>query len=55
MLPRWDNGTKKMHLVQKLVVKAIALAIARDGASGGVVRTINVSYFSFYVDVYVCK
>jgi hypothetical protein len=55
MLPRWDNGAKKMHLVQKLVVKAIALAIARDGASGGVVRTINVSYFSFYVDVYVCK
>jgi hypothetical protein len=48
-------GGKKMHLVQKLVVKAIALAIARDGASGGVVRTINVSYFSFYVDVYVCK
>jgi hypothetical protein len=55
MLPRWYNWGKKIHLVQKLVVKAIALAIARDGASGGVVRTINVSYFSFYVDVYVCK
>lgn len=37
------------------MVKAIALAIARDGASGGVVRTINVSYLSFYVDVYVCN
>ncbi|KAH8942376.1 hypothetical protein BDL97_14G095200 [Sphagnum fallax] len=30
---------------EKLVVKAIALAIARDGASGGVVRTINVNAY----------
>ena len=30
-------------LMQKLVVKAVSLAIARDGASGGVVRTVTVS------------
>lgn len=29
--------------MQKLVVKAVSLAIARDGASGGVVRTVTVS------------
>lgn len=28
--------------MQDLVVKSIALAIARDGASGGVVRTVTV-------------
>ena len=32
-------------LMQKLVVKAVSLAIARDGASGGVVRTVTVSSF----------
>lgn len=31
--------------LQKLVVKAVSLAIARDGASGGVVRTVTVSSF----------
>lgn len=31
--------------MQKLVVKAVSLAIARDGASGGVVRTVTVSSF----------
>lgn len=31
---------------QNLVVKAVSLAIARDGASGGVVRTVTVSSFS---------
>lgn len=29
--------------MQSLVVKAVSLAIARDGASGGVVRTVTVS------------
>ena len=33
--------------LQQLVVKAVSLAIARDGASGGVVRTVVVS-FSFH-------
>ena len=28
--------------LQQLVVKAVSLAIARDGASGGVVRTVTV-------------
>ena len=32
-----------LHL-QQLVVKAVSLAIARDGASGGVVRTVIVRY-----------
>lgn len=31
--------------MQSLVVKAVSLAIARDGASGGVVRTVTVSPF----------
>lgn len=31
-------------LLQQLVVKAVSLAIARDGASGGVVRTVIVSF-----------
>ncbi|RVW88817.1 Proteasome subunit beta type-6 [Vitis vinifera] len=30
-------------LMQKLVVKAVSLAIARDGASGGVVRTVTIN------------
>ncbi|RRT51235.1 hypothetical protein BHE74_00048657 [Ensete ventricosum] len=29
--------------MQKLVVKAVSLAIARDGASGGVVRTVIIN------------
>jgi hypothetical protein len=38
-------------------VKSIALAIARDGASGGVVRTVTVSCFSPYLstDVLICS
>lgn len=35
-----------MWWFQQLVVKAVSLAIARDGASGGVVRTVIVSFFS---------
>lgn len=35
-------------LLQKLVVTAVSLAIARDGASGGVVRTVTVSDFLLY-------
>lgn len=34
-------------LVQDLVKKAVSLAIARDGASGGVVRTVIVRTFLF--------
>jgi 20S proteasome subunit beta 1 len=34
---------------ERFVVKSIALAIARDGASGGVVRTVTVSCFSPYL------
>lgn len=33
-------------LLQALVVKAVSLAIARDGASGGVVRTVIVCFLS---------
>ncbi|RWW14081.1 hypothetical protein GW17_00022183 [Ensete ventricosum] len=33
--------------MQKLVVKAVSLAIARDGASGGVVRTVTVSILHY--------
>ena len=36
-----------LSLMQKLVVKAVSLAIARDGASGGVVRTVTVSTSQF--------
>lgn len=36
--------------MQKLVVKAVSLAIARDGASGGVVRTVIVSLLSFCIN-----
>lgn len=35
--------------MQKLVVKAVSLAIARDGASGGVVRTVVVSILTVYI------
>ena len=31
---------------QALVLKAVSLAIARDGASGGVVRTVTVIFLS---------
>lgn len=40
-----DSSSK----MQKLVVKAVSLAIARDGASGGVVRTIIVSILIVYI------
>jgi hypothetical protein len=37
--------------MQKFVVKVVSLAMARDGASGGVVRTVTVSSLSiFYVN-----
>lgn len=32
------------YMLQQLVVKAVSLAIARDGASGGVVRTVIVRF-----------
>ncbi|KAK2972591.1 hypothetical protein RJ640_007763 [Escallonia rubra] len=35
----WKEGMTKDE-AEKLVVKAVSLAIARDGASGGVVRTV---------------
>ncbi|KAL6008165.1 proteasome chaperone 1 [Asimina triloba] len=38
----WKDGMSKDE-AEKLVVKAVSLAIARDGASGGVVRTVIVS------------
>lgn len=40
--------------MQKLVIKSISLAIARDGASGGVVRTVTVRTTSFFnhVDIF---
>ena len=46
-----------MIFSQQLVVKAVSLAIARDGASGGVVRTVTVScvlsvFFSFQLPVH---
>ncbi|RZS21026.1 hypothetical protein BHM03_00053612 [Ensete ventricosum] len=37
--------------MQKLVVKAVSLAIARDGASGGVVRTVTVSILHYLIFV----
>lgn len=40
-----DSSSK----IQKLVVKAVSLAIARDGASGGVVRTVIVSILTVYI------
>ncbi|XP_072964012.1 proteasome subunit beta type-6 [Typha angustifolia] len=38
----WKEGMSKDE-AEKLVVKAISLAIARDGASGGVVRTVIIN------------
>lgn len=38
----WKEGMTKDE-AEKLVVKAVSLAIARDGASGGVVRTVIIS------------
>ncbi|XP_020547308.1 proteasome subunit beta type-6-like isoform X3 [Sesamum indicum] len=35
---------------EQLVVKAVSLAIARDGASGGVVRTVTVADSQFVSD-----
>ena len=40
------NFVFTLMFLQQLVVKAASLAIARDGANGGVVRTVNVSCFS---------
>ena len=40
------NFVFTLMFLQQLVVKAVSLAIARDGASGGVVRTVTVSCFS---------
>jgi hypothetical protein len=37
---------------ERFVVKSIALAIARDGASGGVVRTVTVSSLSLSLYFY---
>lgn len=38
----WKEGMSKDE-AEKLVVKAVSLAIARDGASGGVVRTVVIN------------
>ncbi|KAE9464221.1 hypothetical protein C3L33_03874, partial [Rhododendron williamsianum] len=38
----WKEGMTKDE-AEKLVVKAVSLAIARDGASGGVVRTVIIN------------
>ncbi|KAM7486483.1 hypothetical protein LguiA_002492 [Lonicera macranthoides] len=38
----WKEGMTKEE-AEKLVVKAVSLAIARDGASGGVVRTVTIN------------
>ncbi|KAH7667147.1 Peptidase T1A proteasome beta-subunit protein [Dioscorea alata] len=38
----WKEGMSKEE-AEKLVVKAVSLAIARDGASGGVVRTVIIN------------
>ncbi|XP_076903661.1 proteasome subunit beta type-6-like [Bidens hawaiensis] len=38
----WKDGMTKDE-AEKLVVKAVSLAIARDGASGGVVRTVIIN------------
>lgn len=40
------NTCLLFFLLQQLVVKAVSLAIARDGASGGVVRTVIVRLFT---------
>ncbi|MQL92195.1 hypothetical protein Taro_024816 [Colocasia esculenta] len=38
----WKDGMSKEE-AEKLVLKAVSLAIARDGASGGVVRTVIIN------------
>ncbi|KAL7096267.1 hypothetical protein ACP275_10G070300 [Erythranthe tilingii] len=38
----WKEGMTQEE-AEKLVVKAVSLAIARDGASGGVVRTVTIN------------
>ncbi|XP_073116394.1 proteasome subunit beta type-6 [Elaeis guineensis] len=38
----WKEGMSKDE-AEKLVVEAVSLAIARDGASGGVVRTVTIN------------
>ncbi|KAL3644252.1 proteasome chaperone 1 [Castilleja foliolosa] len=38
----WKEGMTQDE-AEKLVVKAVSLAIARDGASGGVVRTVTIN------------
>ncbi|KAJ4960478.1 hypothetical protein NE237_020388 [Protea cynaroides] len=38
----WREGMSKDE-AEELVVKAVSLAIARDGASGGVVRTVTIN------------
>ncbi|CAN4085013.1 unnamed protein product [Withania somnifera] len=43
----WREGMSQEE-AEKLVVTAVSLAIARDGASGGVVRTVTVSQFLLY-------
>jgi hypothetical protein len=46
LLPLPWNKSNFFALLQQLVVKAVSLAIARDGASGGVVRTVIVRFIS---------
>merc|ERR1712096_228911 len=38
----WKEGMTKEE-AEQLVVKAVSLAIARDGVSGGVVRTVTIN------------
>ncbi|GAA0146758.1 protease [Lithospermum erythrorhizon] len=38
----WKGGMSQEE-AEKLVVKAVSLAIARDGASGGVIRTVTIN------------
>ncbi|KAG9130941.1 hypothetical protein Leryth_006713 [Lithospermum erythrorhizon] len=38
----WKAGMSQEE-AEKLVVKAVSLAIARDGASGGVIRTVTIN------------
>nr|ACN30647.1 unknown [Zea mays] len=46
----WKEGMSQEE-AEKFVVKVVSLAMARDGASGGVVRTVTVSSLSiFYVN-----
>jgi hypothetical protein len=45
----------ELYWLQRFVVKSIALAIARDGASGGVVRTVTVSSLSLSLFLYIIE